>query len=630
LGVDRAGRGTQATLLVAEVVPLVPAWGVDRTFSYSIPPGVEVTAGALVRIPFGSRTIRGVVVRLNETDTEPERAIASKVIDVAVADAALIETLYWIAERHTTPLGAVFGRVVPPRVKVTPRVPARPERQPLARIGVPGTELLDDAVASGTEGVFCLETMGNYADEVARIVSALGQGQAIVCVPEVKWGSEVLDRMEELGGLRLDSAVTPARRSEALVSMASGAFLGAGGRAAVLAPAPDLRLLILIDEGNIALKEDRSPRFDAREVALHRCAASQAVCVLLGRTHRLESVHLAEQQRAVMVRPERDLARRSLPIIELCEPDDDGYSKRTRAAIASVLGSKGRVGILTPQPGYARSLWCATCKRSVRCPRCEAGVSYEKASRSARCPRCSFTARAPDVCPNCSSIELKYLGAGSERLEEQLGKIFPRARVTRMDRQTLDDLAAVPDHDDADIYVTTWIGTKQVLRPDVDLVVVLDADRMIRRPELRAAEDAFQALNEMAAWAGPASLGGRLVIQTREPTHPALQALVRADTSFFYERELELRRDLDYPPFTQLIKVQANGPAARAIFDRVKAVAEESGVAALGPVEISRGDSSVEEMLLKCPEAQEIARELRVILPDVPKGSTLRIDVDPR
>lgn len=215
-------------------------------------------------------------------------------------------------------------------------------------------------------------------------------------------------------------------------------------------------------------------------------------------------------------------------------------------------------------------------------------------------------------------------------MEEQLGKIFPRARVARMDRQTLDDLEAVPDNDAADIYVTTWIGTKQALRPGVDLVVVLDADRMIRRPELRAAEDAFQALREMAAWAGPASRGGRLVIQTREPTHPALQALVRGDTSFFYERELELRRDLGYPPFKELIKVQATGPVARAVFDRVRAVAEEHGAAALGPVEISRGDSSVEEMLLKCPDAQEIARELRVILPDVPKGSTLRIDVDPR
>ncbi len=551
-------------------------------------------------------------------------------VEAPVCDTRLIETLQWVAERYTTPIGAVFSRVVPPRVRVTARSSVRPPHQPYIRDGIEGAKLLDNALRNCTGGVFCVETMGSYADEVVALVTTLGAGQAIVCVPEVRWGSDVLDRMEELGGVRLDSAVAPSVRSEALLSMASGASLGAGGRAAVLAPAPDLQLMVLIDEGNIALKEDRSPRFDARAVALHRCAVAGAVCVSLGRTHRLESVHLVAQQRAVMVRPARDLARKALPVIELCEPDDDGYSKRTRAAIAGALGSKGRVGILTPQAGYARSLWCATCRRSVRCPRCEAGVSYDRSSRSARCPRCSFTARAPDVCPHCSSIDLKYLGAGSERLEEQLGKIFPRARVTRTDRQTLDHLDEVIDHDDADIYVTTWIGTKQTLRPDVDLVVVLDADRMIRRPELRAAEDAFQALNEMAAWAGPASDGGRLVIQTREPTHPALQALMRGDTTFFYERELELRQDLGYPPFTELIKVQASGPAAGALFDRVKELAQQHGATALGPVEISRGDSRVEELLLKCPDTQEIARALRVILPDVPKGSTLKIDADPR
>jgi primosomal protein N' (replication factor Y) len=597
-----------------------------------------VAVGSLVRIPFGGRTVRGVVVGIAPSSSEaPERGIAGPVLDVPVADPHLIETLEWIAERYTTPRGAVFARAVPPRVRVTPRFPERSERIPYGRDvlddphGVlEGVAALDAALRTGGGGTFCVETMGDYPDEVARLVSAVGDGQVLVCVPEVRWGSQVLDRVEALGGLRLDSAVAPMARSAALVSMASGAYLGAGGRAAVLAPAPDLRLMIVIDEGNVAFKEDRSPRFDTRRVALDRCERAGAVFVSLGRSHRLESIRAVTEGRAVMVRPTKETARSFAPVIEFCEPGEDGFSGRSRRAIADALRAGGKVGLLVPQSGYARSLWCRTCRRSVRCPRCESGVAYDKASRSARCQRCSFTARAPDVCPNCSSADLIYLGAGSERLEEQLKKIFPRARLSRIDPLVLSDLDDAPDMSAADIYVTTWIGTKQALRPEVDLVVVLDADRMIRRPDLRASEDAFQAMREMASWAGPAIAGGRLVIQTREPGHPALQALTRGDATFFYERELELRRELGYPPFMELIKVRATGPAAAALFERVRSIAQDADIAVLGPVEITRGDSKVEEMLLKCPDAQEIARELRVILPDVPKGSTLRIDVDPR
>ncbi|MFP5298243.1 MAG: hypothetical protein ACLGHL_04575, partial [Actinomycetota bacterium] len=329
-------------------------------------------------------------------------------------------------------------------------------------------------------------------------------------------------------------------------------------------------------------------------------------------------------------RPSATRSRSDRCNVELVEPSDNGPSRALHRAIGDTLAAGRAVGLLVPQRGYALSLWCRDCHRSVRCPRCESGVTYERERLAARCPRCSFTARAPDVCPSCGSAELVYLGAGSERMAEQLERIFPRATVRRVDPNVLQGLSEAPEVGDADIYVTTWIGTKAALRPDVSLVGVLDADQLIRRPDMRAAEVAYQALSELARWAGPASGGGRLVIQTREPGHHAIQSVVRGDPWYFIERELPIRKDLNYPPFSELIKVRSRGDKAAAVLERVSRTAEAAGAVVLGPVDANVDGEDVVEMLLKCPDAHEVAVSLRVILPEVPRGMTLWFDVDPR
>jgi primosomal protein N' (replication factor Y) len=175
------------------------------------------------------------------------------------------------------------------------------------------------------------------------------------------------------------------------------------------------------------------------------------------------------------------------------------------------------------------------------------------------------------------------------------------------------------------------MGTKPGLRPDVSLVGVLDADWLIRRPDFRSAESAYQALAEMAEWAGPAAGGGRVVVQTREPNHHAIQAVVRADHDFFVQRELEQRRELVYPPFVELLKVTARGGGAR---DLLAKVATEIGPLArrvLGPVEVtSGGDEPALQLLVKCRAVEPVADALRVILETTPRGTRISVDADPR
>jgi primosomal protein N' (replication factor Y) len=224
------------------------------------------------------------------------------------------------------------------------------------------------------------------------------------------------------------------------------------------------------------------------------------------------------------------------------------------------------------------------------------------------------------------------VGAGSERLADQLESMFPRSTVTRVDADTL--AGTQPASPQADIYVTTWIGTKPALRPAVSLVAVLDADALIRMPDFRATENAYRALVEMAEWAGPAAVGGRLVVQTTEPTHHAIQALVRADYNFFLERELEQRLELAYPPFSELVKVRSSGSNHIEVLDEAAELCRGLGARVLGPIELQvRAGRTLElaaEVLVKHPDAERVAECLRGILPKVPAGTRLRVDVDPR
>ena len=410
--------------------------------------------------------------------------------------------------------------------------------------------------------------------------------------------------------------------------LAAGHGVGAGGRAGVLAPTPELRLIVIDEAHHRTYKEDRAPRYDARRVALRRAEEQNAVCVLVSPSPPVEFGFAARNGAMGWARPSRQARRAARPVLEFVGAHAERQiSHALHSRIHNTLAAGGRVAVLVSGRGYARSVWCAQCRRSLRCPRCEAGLAYERGGESTpnrlRCPRCGLDTAPPDACPSCGGVDFKWIGAGSQRYEEQLAKSFPRARVARVDPTTMDTGAS-----DADLYVTTWIGTKESVRPDVDLVAVLDADSLIRRPNFRAAEHAFQALVEMAEWAGPGP-AGRLMIQTDDPSHYVLQALARSDYGYFLDRELEQRKDLSYPPFSELIRIEASGPEADAALQPFVAALGSANATVLGPVALPGRDRDVRELLAKCTDVEELVEDLRRVVRETPTGSRVVVDVDP-
>lgn len=611
----------------------------SRPFSYALPENLEgkVEVGTLVRVPLGGRRVRGIVVEVGSSTDETLEAVAGVVIRVPLARPPMIDLLDWMAARYLSPKGQTYARIVPPRVRATRDAPAAGAEIPEPKI-VPsyegGRELLA-AIAEGRTGTWCMrvslgEERGKVAAELVGAAVSAG-GAALVAVPEVRYGSTTLEALASAfpDACRVDSAVGDAERSAGWIALAQGGAVGAGGRAAVLAPSPALRLLVVDEESHRTYKEDRSPRFDARLVAIERARLQGAVCVLVSAAPSVETGAAARSGAFASVSPARAADRSARPLIEFVpKPTDRAVSHELHERIRDTLRSGAQVALLAPIGGYARALWCAECRHSVRCPRCEAGMIFGQSARSVRCPRCKLERQAPDACPTCGAYNFRFLGAGSERLSEQLARSFPRAKVVRMDPALVQDLER-GRRIEADIYVTTWVGTKEAIRPEVGLVGVLDADALIRRPDFRSSELAYQALVEMAEWAGSARDGGRLLVQTDEVGHHVLQAIARNDYRFFLDRELRLREELGYPPFAELIKVQVSGPARNEVAERVSETARTAGARVLGPIEAGL-DVQRLELLLKCPSADTVAAALALIVTDVPSGTRLRVDVDPR
>ena len=629
---------------VVSVVPLVPVWRVDRTFDYALPPKLQevVEVGSLVRVPFGNRRVRAVVTSLQHAPADELEEVVALVAGAPVAPGPLIQLFEWLALRYVAPLGRAFGRAVPPRVRMRVASPEALDTGELdqrrLREYAGGTELLRDLHKHPS--IWSVRTLpgeDHGALIIEMIDAALSHGgQALVAVPEVRWGSATLERLSTRWPqtARVDSAQPDNERAHAWLRIGAGAPLGAGGRSTVLAPAKRLQLIVIDDEHHLSYKEDRSPRYDARRVALERARIQGASCVFVSPTPSVEAGAAAHNGSYQAVVPERADERSARPIVEtIAPPTDRVFSHDLHERIRDTLADGERVALLVPARGYARAIWCATCRRSVRCPACESGLLYDRIKETVRCSHCRFGAPAPDTCPHCGSREFRYVGAGSERLSEQLSKSFPDAKVGRMDPDVIGDVDQHPG--EVDIYVTTWIGTKPALRPNVALVGVLDADSLLRRPDFRAAENTYQALAAMAAWAGPASEGGRLVVQTAEPEHYSIQAVIRADYGFWLERELTERRELNYPPFTELIRATGYGPRRQGLIERAAGVARATGARVLGPVEVRSvvGEGELEEgleILIKVDDAEPVARELRGILASAPAGSRLRVDVDPR
>ncbi len=342
-----------------------------------------------------------------------------------------------------------------------------------------------------------------------------------------------------------------------------------GTRSGVFAPVRNLGLIVVDEEHDGSYKQEETPRYNGRDVALVRAQAAHACVVLGSATPSLESRFNAERGKYTLLTLPGRIEARPMPAVELIDMRQEFLETRQQAtfsrklieAIGQRLENGEQTIILLNRRGFSSFVACRACGERVQCVNCSVTLTFHKRDRRLLCHYCGYAEKVPSVCPKCASDHVYFLGVGSERVEEELHRAFPAARIARLDRDTVTGKRQYETILDGfregsfDILVGTQMIAKGHDIPNVTLVGVVSADVGLGMPDFRAAERTFQLLTQVAGRAGRGSLPGIVLIQTINPDHYAVRMAAAQDYTAFYEKELAFRRAMSYPPFTAMANV---------------------------------------------------------------------------
>jgi primosomal protein N' (replication factor Y) len=561
---------------VCRVVPDITA--VEREFDYFVPDSLAalVRVGAIVRVPLHGRRVRGWVVG-EDVETESSAGLLEVLAVVSAGPPAdLVALTEWIAWRWCGPRVAVLRSASPPNL-----VPAT--------VWTVDRAITRQAVQTVGERVVRTPPLADRRAQVAAMCST--DGSTIVCVADAGRARSLAAYLEREGRrvALLHSSEHDAQRTAAWARAATGNCVVVGGRIAALAPVPDLRAAIVVDDADEALQEERAPTWHARDVLRERAARADASFAICSPAPTAEAIVAAG---AVVEAPAADVERGGWPRVEVVDRREQppGAGLLTESLAGALRNAKGFVVCVLNRRGRFRLLVCAACQHLIRVTANEA---------------------RPIVCPECGAAKLRVLRSGVARVGEELAALLPGKRVVDVDADT----AAIPDADIA-------IGTEAVLhRFDVRrrrpvLVAYLDLDQELLAPRYRAATQAHWLVTR-----GAQLLAGRprnetlLLLQTRLADHPVIEALMTAQPDLVVASEVEYRRALGYPPFGALAELTGEEKS----LDVAAEIVREHGVAVFGPadgralVNASDPDLLADALALAAPAARAHGR-LRVVV----------------
>jgi len=497
-----------------------------------------------------------------------------------------------------------------------------------------------------------------YLQAIAH-AAAQGKG-AIVLVPEISLTPQTVERFRRRFGDRvaiLHSNLSEGERHDEWHRVHEGrASIVVGARSALFAPVRNLGLIVVDEEHEHSYKQSETPCYHARDTAVMRGHREGCAVVLGSATPSLESYRNALAGKYAMVRLTHRVDHRRMPLLKVvdlrAEAEREGranvFSRELVQAVAERLARAEQTILFLNRRGYASSLICPKCGFVAQCEDCSVSTTYHKREQRLICHLCGRRTPVPERCPKCGDPAFRYAGLGTERVEEILAKLFPRARAARMDSDTMTRKESYREvlgdfrTGKLDILVGTQMIAKGLDFPNVTLVGVLFADLALHLPDFRAGERTFQMLTQVAGRAGRGDVAGEVIVQTYTPHHPAIQAVRRFDLEGFYEQELAFRRELEYPPFTRLTCLTARGADRAAVagyMERLaealrRAAAEADGAvkvsdAAPAPFERIQGQYR-QQVIVRAADARAMNRAIRaaVLAEKKPSGVLLLIDVD--
>jgi len=510
-----------------------------------------------------------------------------------------------------------------------------------------GVTLLDGVTGSGKTQV--------YFEAVAETIRR-GR-QALVLVPEIALTTQFLDSFAARFGVRpaeWHSQLSPRLRARSWAGVAGGEIgVIVGARSALFLPYADLGLIVVDEEHDPAYKQEDGARYHARDMAVVRARIADIPIVLVSATPAVETEVNARRGRYARLRLPERFGGQHLPAIEAIDLRREGpprgrfIAPRLAEAVNSALGRGEQALLFLNRRGFAPLTLCRQCGFRLACPNCDAWLVDHRFRRRLVCHHCGFAMPPPAQCPQCQATEsLVAVGPGVERLEQEAAELFPQSRILVLSSDLVESVERLrAELDDVaqgrfDIIIGTQLVAKGHHFPKLNLVGVVDADLGLANGDPRAAERTFQLLHQVFGRAGREAGHGAGLLQTHQPEHPVMRALVAADRDAFYSSEIELREKTHYPPFGRLASLVVSAgerPAAEGYARRLAAAAPAAAeVRVLGPAEaplaIVRGRHRF-RLLVKSPRGFDLSAYLRQWLAAAPKRKgniKLDVDVDPQ
>ena len=498
-----------------------------------------------------------------------------------------------------------------------------------------------------------------YLQGIQRV---LDRGQsAIMLVPEIALTPQTVERFKSRFAAMqqevavLHSHLSEGERHDEWHKINNGAArIVIGARSAIFAPLERLGLIVVDEEHENSYKQEDSPRYHARDLAVLRGSFENCAVLLGSATPSLESFHNATTGKYQLLRMALRVDDRKMPLIRIIDlrMEANGgeapsiISEKLRQAIDARLARKEQSILFLNRRGFSTSLSCPACGYVAECPNCSVSLTFHRAENRLVCHICGHTAIAPNRGPECSQPGIKFAGFGTERVEEIVVKLFPKAVVRRMDADTMTRKESYREVLTAfrtgkiDILLGTQMIAKGLHFPNVTLVGIVNADMGLHMPDFRAGERTFQLLTQVAGRAGRGDVEGEVFVQSFTPHHPAIQFARHHDYDGFAEQETEWRKQWDYPPFSKMILVTARSAhQERASFSletlhrRLKEVLPPDtllGEPAPAPLEKSHGNYRF-HLILRTRTIQRLTRVLNEVLQKLPfpEDVTVTVDVDP-
>jgi len=668
-----------ALVRVAVPIPLAR----DESLVYEIPEEESPEVGLRVLVPVGPRRVWGTVLGLEAKKPDFRvRKVSGVPEPRLVVTAELLELCRWVADYYAANLSDVLQAAVPSPAGLTRRAsrsapdeetawldvapPARDALNEEQRAALEALELAIRSRTFATHLLFGVTGSGKTAVYLHAAAEALRDGgQTLILVPEIALSPQTLDSFRRAGFERTalyHSTLRPRDREDVWRAAAEGTVdLVVGTRSAVFLPFRNLRLIVVDEEQDSAYKQDETPRYHARDVALVRAKRLRAVTVLASATPSLETFARVKQGRCGLLRLPRRIDGRPLPTVHVTdlriraakgapEPASRFLSPLLVEAMTRTLERREQAILFLNRRGHSTYLQCRGCGQVARCDRCDVSYTVHLADQMLLCHYCGAERKLLPGCSGCGATNLWFGGVGIQRIEREVARCFPMARLARLDfdatrkRGAAASILGAFRTGQTDFLLGTQMVAKGFDFPMVTLVGIIVADLQLYLPDFRAAERTFQLLTQVAGRAGRGDRPGEVILQSYDPDHPALLCAAAQDFEMFYEQEATERHDLHYPPFGHLVEVEVRGAKKERVIKEAGTLREAlarlgrgMGIELLGPAPkpIARIQNTERwHILVRSGSRTAMQGFLKAALPTIrgprPSGVRVVVDVDPR